>query len=96
MAVYSLKCTVCTEQFTRGQDWLKHLTEDNHQNLARKQWATEDQVRERCLVVFTTYSLTREGADKMIHYFSNQTTFVSDFVWWKDRPRIAIVQFESR
>lgn len=98
--VYLQSCSVCKGEFYRRTDWLKHLTQEYHQKLARKacknQWDSE--LRKFCLVVYTSEPLTGDKGEEIVNYFSRQVNggMVTDFVWWEDRPHIAVLQFESR
>lgn len=97
-SVYLLNCSVCKGEFSSRQKWGEHLIMDGHQNMARECLQRDpDNLRDCSLVVFTTYDVTVEWAGKIIQYFgTDQTTWVTDFLWWEDRPRFAVVQFESR
>ncbi len=100
-AVYLLNCSVCNGQYTSRQKWVEHLAQFGHQNLARKHFQLGNSAdwRKCSLVIFTTYDLTEQCARKVIQYFGRDhgaTPLVTDFVWWEDRPRFGIIQFESR
>lgn len=96
-SIYLLNCTVCKGEFYSKPQWEHHLIQNGHQKLARIQDNLNDKnnLRECSLVIFTTYDLTEEWADKIVQYFGKDS-IVTDFVWWEDRPRLGIVQFESR
>lgn len=98
-SVYLLHCSVCKTDCFDKQRWEHHLAQEVHQNLTRVQDYIDpkDNLRECSLVIFTSYDLTVENAQKIIKYFStDKHAVVTDFVWWEDRPRISIVQLESR
>lgn len=97
-SVYLLNCSVCKGEFSSRQIWMEHLTSDDHQNLAREGLQKNiDTFRECSLVIFTTYDLTVEWAIKIIQYFGrDQAVWVTDFLWWEDRSRFVVVQYESR
>lgn len=102
--VYLQTCSVCKGVFWRTCDWLKHLSQDTHQKLARKQrldkWNSK--LRKCCLVVYTSERLTNGIAEDIVDYFTgtinggSSIAMVTDFVWWEDRPQIGILQFDSR
>ncbi len=59
MSPYSLHCSVCENNFSRSDDWTKHLFGSYHQNKARLECAQWQRIQKECaLVTFFSHPLT--------------------------------------
>jgi len=87
---------VCRNTYDTRRAWLSHLVELNHQSKAREDISRWDQLEKDCtLVVFATFSIARD--DELLHFFSKgSSTIVTNFVWFESRPKMGLVQFESK
>jgi len=97
MSSYILRCSVCKTSFETRRGWLSHLLEPSHQNQARKEIISWDFEKRACvLVAFAGFPVANE---KVLQYFNwnvDRDAIVTDFVWSEKRPRVGIIQFESR
>lgn len=96
--MYLLKCSGCQGEYRKKEDWTEHLFEIRHQSIARREchgWKNE--MRACVIVIYCQFPVSSRSGHKLLHHLSkNLTTFVTDFVWSENTPKVALVQFESR
>jgi len=96
-----LHCSVCDNSFGTRKDWLNHLLLPEHQDKARLECRSWDKAARECvLVAYSSFPIANE---EVLNYFSKDDgdggrneTIVTDFVWFPNRPKVGIIQFESK
>jgi len=97
-SVRVLHCSVCDCSFGTRKDWLSHLLFPEHQVKARKEVLRWNARERECVIM--AYSSFPVANEQVLFYFSNDggknDTIVTDFVWFPNRPKVGIIQFESK
>ncbi|CAL8121464.1 unnamed protein product [Orchesella dallaii] len=96
VSAWGLQCFLCKTTFDTRKEWLAHLLQPLHQNQARVNCLSWDkQIKECVLIAFSSFPVAKED---VLHIFQlrDRNTIVTDFVWSEHRPRVGIIQFESR
>jgi len=102
-SVRLLHCSVCDGSFGTKKDWLSHLLFPEHQAKARKEFLSWNKREKECVIM--AYSSFPVANEEVLNYFSNDDddsgskkndTIVTDFVWFPNRPKVGIIQFESK
>ncbi|CAL8140296.1 unnamed protein product [Orchesella dallaii] len=96
MIVCVLECSVCHGTFDTRKEWLSHLLQPDHQSKAREEicgWGKPE--RDCALVAFSALPI---ASLELLQFFSKKSsmTLVTDFIWFENRPKVAVIQFESK
>lgn len=96
MSPYCMYCTVCKDNFNSLLEWNAHLPEINHQRRAKLQCRKWTAVNKECVVVvFGSCPVEDCGLVTLLSSVIGGG-FVTDFIYWKKKPNIGLLQFESR
>ncbi|CAL8124433.1 unnamed protein product [Orchesella dallaii] len=89
------QCSVCDGSFGTKKSWLCHLLLPEHQDKARIQcFSWDSDVRDCVVVAYSSFPVANE--EVLIYFSKGCDTVVTNFVWFPNRPKMGIVQFESR